>query len=170
MVEKHTALGKEYAGPALEINVGGAANPNAGPLEAELLKLQRKAKVGCDWFQTQVVFDVQKTLDFLKEVNKFGVPVLIGLFPIKSYEVANGFNTIVPGVKVPDSLMAKFKQIKTEWKNVDKKRMEEEYLKLNAEFLGPVIQELRSKKACAGIHIMAVHYPDAFPALFKYVQ
>jgi methylenetetrahydrofolate reductase (NADPH) len=170
MVEKHTALGKEYGGPAVELNVGGAANPNAGPIEAELLKLHRKAKVGCDWFQTQVVFDVQKTLDFLKEANKTGVPILIGLFPIKSYDVANGFNTMVPGVKVPDALMAKFKDIKTQWKNVDKKRMEEEYLKLNVDYLGPFIQEIRSKKACAGIHIMAVHYPQSFAPLFKYVQ
>nr|MDO8113126.1 methylenetetrahydrofolate reductase [Candidatus Sigynarchaeota archaeon] len=170
MVEKKTAFGKEFAGPPLEINVGGAANPNAGPIEAELLKLKRKAKVGCDWFQTQVVFDIQKTLEFLKEANKAGVPILIGLFPIKSYEVANGFNTMVPGVKVPDSLMAKFKEIKTQWKNVDKKRMEEEYLKLNVDYLGPFIQEIRNKKACAGIHIMAVHYPDAFAPLFKFVQ
>lgn len=170
MVEKKTAFGKPFDGPALEINVGGAANPNAAPIEAELLALHRKAKVGCDWFQTQVVFDVQKTLEFLEEANKTGVPILIGLFPIKSYEVANGFNMMVPGVKVPEELMAQFKEIKTEWKNVDKQRMEEEYLKLNASYLGPVIQELREKRACAGIHIMAVHYPEAFPALFEYVK
>jgi len=170
MVEKKTAFGKEFTGPPLEVNVGGAANPNAGPIEAELMALKRKAKAGCDWFQTQVVFDVEKTLGFLSEANQFGVPILIGLFPIKSYEVANGFNTMVPGVKVPEDLMAKFKEIKTEWKNVDKQRMEEEYLKLNAEFLGPIIQEFKSKQACAGIHIMAVHFPEAFPALFEYVQ
>ncbi len=48
--------------------------------------------------------------------------------------------------------------------------IEHVYIDLNAEFLGRVIQELRSKKACAGIHIMAVHYPEAFPALFEYVK
>nr|MDO8119076.1 methylenetetrahydrofolate reductase [Candidatus Sigynarchaeota archaeon] len=170
MVEKKTAFGKEIAGPPVELNVGGAANPNAGPLEAEILKLKRKAKVGCDWFQTQVVYDLQKTLDFLKEVNQFGVPVLIGLFPMKSYDVAYGFNMMVPGVKVPDDLLARFKQVKTEWKNVDKKRMEQEYLKLNVEYFGPFITELYKKRASAGIHIMAVHYADAFKPLLEYLK
>ncbi|MHA1680497.1 MAG: methylenetetrahydrofolate reductase [Promethearchaeota archaeon] len=170
MVEKGTAFGKEYAGDRLELNVGGAANPNAGPLEAEILKLKRKAKAGCDWFQTQVVYDLQATLDFLKEVNKTGVPTLIGLFPMKSYEVAKGFDIMVPGVEVPKDLLAKFKAVKKEWKNVDKARMKEEYLKLNVEFLGPFVKELFDKKASAGIHIMAVHYPDAFAPLLKFIE
>lgn len=170
MVEHQTAFGKEISGPPVELNVGGAANPNAGPLEAEILKLQRKAKVGCDWFQTQVVYDIQQTLDFLKEVNKFGVPTLIGLFPMKSYEVAYGFDIMVPGVKVPEELLAKFKAIKTEWKNVDKKRMNEEYLKLNVEYFGPFIKELHDKRASAGIHIMAVHFADAFAPLLNYLN
>ncbi|MFX0098116.1 MAG: methylenetetrahydrofolate reductase [Candidatus Hodarchaeota archaeon] len=170
MVEKGTAFGKEYSGDRIQLNVGGAANPNAGPLEAEILKLKRKAKAGCDWFQTQVVYDLQATLDFLKEVNKFGVPVLIGLFPMKSYEVARGFDAFVPGVSVPKDLLGKFKTVRTEWKNVDKAKMKEEYLRLNEEFLGPFINELYTKKASAGIHIMAVHYPKAFAPLLKYAK
>ncbi|MHA1714295.1 MAG: methylenetetrahydrofolate reductase [Promethearchaeota archaeon] len=170
MVEKGTAFGKEYNGERLQLNVGGAANPNADPLEAEILKLKRTATVGCDWFQTQVVFDIEATLEFLKEVNKFGVPVLIGLFPMKSYAVAKGFDMMVPGVEVPKDLLGKFKAVRKEWKNVDKKRMKEEFLKLNVEFLGPFIKELHDKKACAGIHIMAVHYPEAFAPLLDYLN
>lgn len=171
MVEKGTAFGKEYSGDRIELNVGGAANPNAGPLEAEILKLKRKAKAGCDWFQTQVVYDIDETLAFLKEVNtKTKVPTLIGLFPMKSYRVARGFDMMVPGVEVPKDLLGKFKAVRKEWKNVDKQRMKEEFLKLNVEFLGPFIKELYEKRASAGIHIMAVHYPEAFAPLLEYIK
>lgn len=62
-----------------KLNVGVAANPNADPLEPELLKLERKAKAGADFVQTQVVFDVEKAKQFVNEASKYNVPLLIGI-------------------------------------------------------------------------------------------
>jgi hypothetical protein len=83
---------------------------------------------------------------------------------MKSYGIAKGFDTFVPGVSVPKDILAKWKGIKTEYKN-DKRMQKEAYDQANYEFFKPFITELRKKKLLAGIHCMAVHYPRIFPKL-----
>ncbi|MFB0558151.1 MAG: methylenetetrahydrofolate reductase, partial [Candidatus Bathyarchaeia archaeon] len=52
MIDEGTDLvGNEIHGK-VPINVGIAANPNANPLEPEVLKIERKTKIGVDFIQT----------------------------------------------------------------------------------------------------------------------
>ena len=55
--------------PDIKMHVGGAANPNANPLEPEILHIQRKANAGVEFLQTQVVYDINIAETFLKEVK-----------------------------------------------------------------------------------------------------
>jgi len=152
--------------PDIKIHVGGAANPNAvmWGMEAEIMHIMRKAKAGVEFLQTQVIYDIEIASQFLKELkNKTGVPVLLGIFPMKNYNIAKGFDEMVPGVKVPKDLLAKFKEVKNS--PMDKNQQKEEYKKLNIDFFTPMLKELKSKGLVAGCHIMAVHYPEIFPPL-----
>jgi methylenetetrahydrofolate reductase (NADPH) len=162
MVDKGSINGNEIESPPT-LHVGAAANPNAEPMGAEILKIGRKAEAGCEFIQTQVVYDLDRTIEFLSEINKYNVPVLLGIFPMKSYGMAKGFDTFVPGVSVPKEILTKWKSVKTE--NTDKKVQKELYDQYNYEFFKPFIAELRNKKLLAGIHCMAVHYPRIFPKL-----
>ena len=162
MVDKGTINGNEIEAPPT-LHVGAAANPNAEPMGAEILKIGRKAEAGCEFIQTQVVYDLDRTIEFLTEINKYKVPVLLGIFPMKSYGMAKGFDTFVPGVSVPKEILAKWKSVKKDI--TDKKQQKELYDQYNYDFFKPFITELREKNLLDGVHCMAVHYPRIFPKL-----
>jgi methylenetetrahydrofolate reductase (NADPH) len=168
MVDTGKINGHEIEAPP-KIHVGAAANPNAEPMEAEVLKIGRKAEAGAEFIQTQVVYDLDRTIEFLTAIRKYNVPVLLGIFPMKSFAIAKGFDTFVPGVSVPKDILAKWKGIKTDLKD-DKKLQNEAYDQANYEFFKPFITELRKKKLLDGIHCMAVHYPRIFPKLMDVIK
>lgn len=163
MVDTGKINGHEIEHPPT-FHVGAAANPNAEPMEAEILKIGRKAEAGTEFLQTQVVYDLDRTIEFLTAIRKYGVPILLGIFPMKSYGIAKGFDTFVPGVSVPKDVLTKWKSIKTDY-STDKKMQKEAYDQANYEFFNPFITELRKRNLLAGIHCMAVHYPRIFPKL-----
>jgi len=167
MVDDGTDLeGKEIEGGKIEMNVGCAANPNSNPREPEILKVGRKVEVGADFIQTQTSFDVDDAKEFLKELEKFNVPVLLGLFPIKNYGIAWYFNEYIPGVSVPKDLLKALKNAKKEYKE-DKKKRNEVIDKINIDFFEPFIKEIQKTTKAAGIHCMAVHYERLFEPLLK---
>ena len=148
----------------VEINVGIAANPNADPLMPEVLKVGRKTKIGADFIQTQTMFDVDKTKEFLKEAEKYKCPTLVGVFPLKSYGIADFFDRFIPGVSVPPELLANMKKAK---KEPDKEKRKQLYDEVNLEFFRPFIKEIRKTTNAAGIHVMAVMYERIFEPLLE---
>ncbi|MHA1233972.1 MAG: methylenetetrahydrofolate reductase [Promethearchaeota archaeon] len=167
MVDDGTDLeGKEIEGGKVEMNVGCAANPNSNPREPEILKVGRKVEVGADFIQTQTSFDIDDAKEFLKELEKFNIPVLLGLFPIKNYGIAWYFNEYIPGVSVPKDLLKALKTAKKEYKE-DKKKRNEVIDKINIDFFEPFIKEIQKTTKAAGIHCMAVHYERLFEPLLK---
>jgi len=169
IVDEGTDLqGKEIQGGQIEINIGCAANPNACPpyLEPEILKVGRKVDAGVDFVQTQTAFDIDEAKNFLKELEKFNVPVLLGLFPLKNYGIAWYFNEYIPGVSVPKELLDALKKAKKDYKE-DKKMQKEVIDKINIDFFLPFIREIKKTTKAAGIHCMAVHYERLFGPLLS---
>ena len=167
MVDDGTDLeGKEIEGGKIEMNVGCAANPNSNPREPEILKVGRKVEVGADFIQTQTSFDIDDAKEFLKELERFNIPVLLGLFPIKNYGIAWYFNEYIPGVSVPKDFLKALKTAKKEYKE-DKKKRNEVLDKINIDFFEPFIKEIQKTTKAAGIHCMAVHYERLFEPLLK---
>jgi len=167
MVDDGTDLeGKEIEGGKIQMNVGCAANPNSNQREPEILKVGRKVEVGADFIQTQTSFDIDDAKEFLKELERFNIPVLLGLFPIKNYGIAWYFNEYIPGVSVPKDLLKALKTAKKEYKE-DKKKRNEVIDKINIDFFEPFIKEIQKTTKAAGIHCMAVHYERLFEPLLK---
>ena len=161
--EKVDLAGNEIHGD-VEINVGIAANPNADPLEPEILKIGRKTKIGADFIQTQTMFDVDLTKEFLKEVERFKCPTLVGVFPLKSFGIADFFDKYIPGVHVPKDLLEDMRKCKDE---PDKEKRSGLYDEVNMEFFSPFIKEIRKTTKAAGIHVMAVLYERIFEPLLR---
>jgi len=157
----------EIHGPRPQFNIGAAGNPNFEPLEIEVLKLERKAEVGADFIQTQVVFDVEVALNFLDAVKHIDVPFLIGIFPPKSYGQAEYFNKYVPGVKVPREFLEQFKKFK---RIPDKKERRKKINDYNIEYFAEFIKRVKKKPACKGIHLMAVGYPEVIGPIIENVE
>ncbi len=168
MVDTGKINGHEIESPP-KMHVGAAANPNSVPVEAEILKIGRKAEAGCEFIQTQVAYDIDKVIEFLKGIRPYKVPILLGIFPMKSYGMAKGFDDFVPGVDVPKDVLAKWKAIKTDYKT-DKAKQKEVYAQANYDFFKPFISELKSKNLLDGVHCMAVHYPRIFPKLMDIIK
>ena len=168
MLHKMIDEGVDVAGNEIhgnvDINVGIAANPNADPLMPEVLKVGRKTKIGADFIQTQTMFDIDKTKEFLKEAEKYKCPTLIGVFPLKSYGIADFFDRFIPGVSVPTELLANMKKAKEE---PDKEKRSQLYDEVNLEFFRPFIKEVRKTTSAAGIHVMAVMYERIFEPLLE---
>ncbi len=168
MIRRVVDEGVDLNGKAIEAPpkffVGAGANPNADPVELELIKFEKKVAAGAEFFQTQVVFDIETAKGFLKEVAGCNVPVLIGIFPLRSYGVADYFNKNVPGVSVPKELLdalAKASETK------DKAQKRAKYNEINLEHFAAFIKELKKTTSAAGCHIMSVGYEEIIPPLIQ---
>ncbi|MCI5163371.1 MAG: 5,10-methylenetetrahydrofolate reductase, partial [Candidatus Electrothrix sp. AX5] len=97
---------KEFGG-ATDFAIACTAMPTGGNLKGELERMSKKIAVGADFFQTQVVYDAEKTLAFLAEARKLGKPILLGVMPLKSVKMARFMNEHVAGIDVPDEVIAR---------------------------------------------------------------
>jgi 5,10-methylenetetrahydrofolate reductase len=158
--------GEEISGGKIEMNYGCVANPNAVEpyLEPEILKVGRKVDQGIDFIQTQTAFDIDVAKNFLKELERYPVPVLLGVFPLKSHGIAWYFDNYIPGVSVPKDLLKALK--KAEKDNKGNKPGKYAALdKINIEFFKPFIDEIKKTTKAAGVHCMAVEYERLFAPL-----
>ncbi|MFX1314248.1 MAG: methylenetetrahydrofolate reductase [Promethearchaeota archaeon] len=158
--------GNEIEGGKIQMNYGCVANPNSNPREPEILKVGRKVEQGIDFIQTQTAFDVDEAKEFLKDLEQFNVPVLLGVFPLKSYGIAWYFDKFIPGVSVPKDLLKSLKTAEKENKG-NKPAKYAAIDKINIEYFEPFIKEIKKTTKAAGIHCMAVEYERLFGPLLK---
>jgi len=165
LIRKMVDEGVDLAGNKIEgevrFHVGIAANPNAVPLELEILKIARKVKLGIDFIQTQCVFDIDLAKEFLKEVRKFNIPVLIGICPLRSIGMMKWYIKECPGgIRIPLDIQERLKIAK---ERKGKKAVLEESIEISAE----LIKELRKTTSASGVHIMAIGFEHVIPEIVK---
>ena len=158
--------GNEIKGGKIEMNYGCVANPNAvgDYMEPEILKVGRKAEQGVDFIQTQTAFDIDVAKNFINELARYNVPILLGIFPMKSYGIAWYFDNYIPGVSVPKDLLGALKKAEKDNKG-DKPAKYAAIDKVNVEFFKPFIAEIKKSSKASGIHCMAVEYERLFAPL-----
>jgi 5,10-methylenetetrahydrofolate reductase len=156
--------GNELEGGKIEMNFGCVANPNSDPREPEILKVGRKVEKGIDFIQTQTAFEIDQAKEFLKELEQFNVPVLLGVFPLKSHGIAWYFDNFIPGVSVPKGLLKSLKKAEKDNKG-NKPGKYAAIDKINIEYFKPFIDEIKKTTKAAGIHCMAVEYERLFAPL-----
>jgi len=167
MVDEGVDLEGNKIDGKVKLHVGIVGNPNADPLEVELLKIERKVKIGADFMQTQVVFDVEKAKGFLKEMKRHSIPVLLGIFPCKSYGVAEFISKNVPGISVPKDFMEELKKAEEIEDNSRRKSRVED---VNVRYFTDFISEVKRTTHASGIHIMAVGYESVVKTLVESVS
>jgi homocysteine S-methyltransferase len=84
--------------------VGAAVNHNADDPEAEAARLQAKVAAGARFAMSQIAYDLDALVRFGETAGGFGVPVLVGVFPLTSYRLALRLHNEVPGIVVPEAL------------------------------------------------------------------
>ena len=92
------------------------ADPNAIDMERELRRTREKIAAGAESVVTQPVFDTAPLLRFIESVPELAdgsVPVIAGIWPLASLRNAEFMKNEVPGVVVPDSVMARMARPET---------------------------------------------------------
>ncbi len=101
--------------PPTSILCGVGANPNAVDPEREIEHYHNKIRAGAEFAITQPVFDADSFLRFVERVSQFErvIPVIAGVWPLVSYRNAEFMRNEVPGVVVPDGVMARMEKAVT---------------------------------------------------------
>ncbi|WP_243303523.1 bifunctional homocysteine S-methyltransferase/methylenetetrahydrofolate reductase [Geothrix oryzisoli] len=104
-------LGGASIGKPTSFSVGVGANPVAPDLEREKARFRYKVEAGAQWAITQPVFDAEslfRFLDFTESLDgRGGLPIIAGIWPLKSLRNAEFMANEVPGVFMPPAILAR---------------------------------------------------------------
>ncbi|HYX85485.1 MAG TPA: bifunctional homocysteine S-methyltransferase/methylenetetrahydrofolate reductase [Gaiellales bacterium] len=97
--------GVDYAGKSIDaptsFHVGVAVNPTADDLAHELERFREKVAAGARFAMTQVLFDRVQLEHFLAELGAPPVPLIVGVWPVRSHALALRLHNEVPGITIP---------------------------------------------------------------------
>ena len=87
---------------------GAAADPNCRGFDGLRRRIELKKQAGANFLQTQMVMDPKILERFCKEITEpIKIPVLAGVFLLKSAKNAQFINRVVPGACIPQSVIAR---------------------------------------------------------------
>jgi methionine synthase I (cobalamin-dependent)/5,10-methylenetetrahydrofolate reductase len=108
----HLNRGEDFSGKAIDaptsFYVGVAVNPSAEDLGTEIERFRRKVDAGARFAMTQALFDIAY-LDRLHESlgGESPIPILVGVWPLSSYQLAFRLHNEVPGITIPEGVQAR---------------------------------------------------------------
>jgi methylenetetrahydrofolate reductase (NADPH) len=162
MIEAARSLnaGRDLAGNELKgapsLFIGATANPSAQDFDAEVANTRRKIDAGARFLQTQALYDVAHLDRFVEAVKPDGVAVLVGIIPLKSLKMAAWLNGNVPGIRVPEPLMAEIDAFAGK---------PEDELRTGIDIAARLIRDAR--RLCAGAHLMTLGWEKYIPDILE---
>jgi len=133
--------------------LGAAANPFVEPFDYRPLRLAKKIQAGADFIQTQYCFDLQRFRKYMERVRDLGLHekcfIIVGVGPLRSEKSAEFFSTKIPGVFIPDAIIARMRK-------TPGNKQREEGRKICLE----IIQQVMEIEGVAGVHLMAYKQED----------
>lgn len=137
--------GRRIARPP-RLFIGAAENPCAEPRDWRPERLAKKIEAGADFIQTNYVFDMPVFEAFMARVRDLGLDrrafILAGVGPLASARAARWMRSNVPGVHIPDAVIARLERAADP---------AEEGKRLCIE----LIRRIRDTPGVAGVHVMA---------------
>lgn len=151
MRDGHFDNGDEMESPP-QMFIGAAENPFADPFEFRIPRVAKKIAAGVDFIQTQIVYNISKFARFMEDYVKAGLHeqayMIAGVAPLKSAGMAKYMKNRVPGMDVPDRIIAKMEKA-------------EDKQATGIDICVDVIKRVREIPGVAGVHIMAVEWEEA---------
>src|SRR4249919_222600 len=113
-IVSHLNRGEDYNGKGIDAPtsffLGVAVNPSADDLETELDRFRQKVEAGAKFAMTQALFDLSYIDRFEERLGGWPLPVLVGIFYVRSYQLAVRLHNEVPGIVVPESVQRRLER------------------------------------------------------------
>ena len=138
--------------------IGAAWTPLAPPEDFRVIRLAKKVEAGAEFIQTQAVYDVPKFAAAMKQAHDMGLTektaILPGVIVPRSAGMLRYMNANVPGITVPDELIARMKSAK------DAKA---EGLAVTIE----LIEAVRAIPGIKGVHLQAIEAEELLAGIVE---
>ncbi|MBN1665404.1 MAG: methylenetetrahydrofolate reductase C-terminal domain-containing protein [Deltaproteobacteria bacterium] len=135
--------------------IGAAGSPFASTDRFQAIREEKKVNAGAQFFQTQLVYDVEGFERYLGALDERGVLgrvfVLPGITPLRSLRAVQAIGS-VPGVRMPRQIVERME------KSADP---QEEGIQITLE----IIDRVKKLPGVNGIHIMAIGWESIVPRL-----
>lgn len=102
--------GGNVIGEPTQFAIGVGVNPAAVDLAHEIRRFEWKVDAGAEFAITQPVFDVAQLERFLRDTAHVRIPTVAGIWPLVSARNAEFLANEVPGVSVPESILARMRR------------------------------------------------------------
>ena len=132
---------------------GAAADPQSASWSGLASRVRRKQAAGARFLQTQMVMDAAALRRFVEELTgPLGLPVLAGVFLLKSARNARFINRVVPGACIPETLIERLEQASDP---------AAEGVRIAAE------QVAAYSTIAQGVHVMAIKAEERIPEILR---
>ena len=136
--------GEDYSGKAIDAPtsffVGVAVNPSSEDVAVEVERFRRKLDAGARFAMTQALFDIAYLDRLLDTLGGSPIPLLVGIWPLTSAQLAFRLHNEVPGITIPEAIQERLADA-----GPDARR-------LGFELAGELVEEARSR--AAGIYVI----------------
>jgi 5,10-methylenetetrahydrofolate reductase len=156
------ARGIQEGGDAVDAPVpffiGAAWTPLAPPEDFRVLRLAKKVEAGADFIQTQAVYDVPRFAEAVERAREMGLTertaVLAGIIVPRSAGMLRYMNANVPGVNVPEDLIARLKSAQDPRAEGITAAVE-------------LIEAVRALDGVRGVHLQAIEAEEVLPEIVE---
>ena len=156
MRDEHHFLSGRKLTYAPRVLLGAAENPFAQPMEWRARRLAKKVAAGAQFIQTQYCYDVPVLRAFMRRIEDLGlleqVFVLVGVGPLRSAKAAEWMRTHVPGLHIPDAVVARLAGAA-------------DAARAGRDLCVELVQEIRTVPGVSGVHVMAYRQEDSVPEI-----
>ena len=136
-----------------DLFAGAAADPQSASWSGLKSRLLRKKQAGARFVQTQMVMDAEALKRFVGELAApLDLPVLAGVFLLKSARNAAFINRVVPGAQIPQAVIDRLAAAPDP---------AAEGVAIAAEQVGAYLQ------IAQGVHLMAIKAEERIPAILQ---
>jgi len=102
-------VGGQAIGAPTGFHLGVSVNPAATNLDQELRRFDYKVEAGAEFVLTRPIYDVRGFEALLPRLQAARLPIVAGIFPFESARNAEFLANEVPGVRVPEALLARMR-------------------------------------------------------------
>lgn len=137
--------------------LGAAASPFSATPRIQALREHKKVNAGAQFFQTQVIFDVDLFARWLEELDRRQVLdkvyVLAGITPVRSFKGALYMHEKVPGIVIPDAVLDRYAKAGDDIRQV------------GYEIALETLNAVKDKHGVHGVHFMPLGWNEVVPRL-----